>query len=203
MRNATADRSARLRSRLKLLGLLMVFAAPLLVAAVLYAFSDRLPLPRAASNGELILPPNAIERFALKTLDGRRMDRGFLRNKWTLVYIGDSRCDLWCEAGLFKMRQVRLALGRDQVRVQRLYVLTDTQALPALRPLLRRHAGLTVAELRGRDRKHVLRKFGAHPSGTLFLVDPHGNLMMRYAPHDTAKGLQEDLDHLLEASRIG
>jgi len=196
----TDNSPASPRARLKLLGLAMVFAAPLLVAAVLYAFSDWLPLPAPVSNGELLSPPRAIKEFELQSLDGRRLTRRFLRNKWTLLYVGGSRCDLWCEASLFKIRQVRLSLGRDQSRVQRLYVLTDTRALRSLRPLLRRHAGMTVTQAQGNN---TLRPLGAHPSGTFFLVDPHGNLMMRYAPRETARGLQEDLDHLLEASQIG
>ncbi|MBA2492862.1 MAG: SCO family protein [Gammaproteobacteria bacterium] len=200
MASTTDNSSASSRARLKLLGLAMVFAAPLLAAVVLYAFSDWLPLPAPVSNGELISPPRAIKEFELQTVNGRRLTRGFLRDKWTLLYVGGSHCDLWCEASLFKMRQVRLSLGRDQSRVQRLYVLTDTKALRSLRPLLRRHAGMMVAQAQGNN---TLRPLSAHPSGTFFLVDPHGNLMMRYAPRDTARGLQDDLDHLLEASRIG
>ncbi len=200
MNSTTNDTQGSPRARLKLLGLTAVFAAPLLVAAVLYAFSDWLPLPAPVSNGELVSPPRTVKEFELQTLKGRRLTRGFLRSKWTLLYVGGSRCDLWCEASLFKIRQVRLSLGRDQSRVQRLFVLTDTRALRALRPLLRRHAGMAVAQAQSRN---TLRSFGAHLSGTFFLVDPHGNLMMRYAPRATAKGLQQDLDHLLEASRIG
>jgi hypothetical protein len=49
----------------------------------------------------------------------------------------------------------------------------------------------------------LLNAFGRHPSGTLFLIDPHANLMMRYPPDTTARGLQEDLHRLLEVSRIG
>ncbi len=195
--------SSPAHARAMLVGLLLLFAAPLLIATVLYGFRDWVSLPPPDSHGDLIVPAHPFKRFDLVTLNRKPLDIEFLRGKWTLVYVGDRRCDLWCEASLFKMRQVRLALGRDQTRVQRLYVVTDNQALTHLRPLLRRHSGMKVAQPLEGSRRAVLDPFGAHPSGTFFLIDPHANLMMRYPPNATARGLKEDLEHLLEVSRIG
>lgn len=192
-----------LRSRALLVGMILVFAAPLLAASFMYYFRDRLSLPAPNAYGDLILPAHAYQRFSLKRLNGRPLDIEFLRDQWTLVYVGGSACDLWCEASLFKMRQVRLTLGADQSRVQRLYILTDTRDLGALRPLLRRHPGMTVATPPEGRHQALLAPFGEHPSGALFLIDPNGNLMMRYPPDAAAKGLMEDLDHLLKASGIG
>jgi hypothetical protein len=203
MNHASKTPPSRAHARAFLIGLLLVFVAPLVIAAALYYFSDRLPLPGPASHGDLILPAHSFQQFDLTRLSGGALDIGFLRGRWTLVYIGGSVCDLWCEASLFKMRQVRLALGRDQGRVQRLYVLTDTHELARLRPILGRHPGMTVAEPRAPSRRALLSAFGAHPSGTFFLVDPHANLMMRYPPDATSEGLKEDLAHLLEVSTIG
>jgi hypothetical protein len=38
---------------------------------------------------------------------------------------------------------------------------------------------------------------------TIFVVDPRGNLMMRYDTHDDPKGLRNDLKKLLALSHIG
>ncbi len=185
------------------MGLILVISAPLLLAMLVYHFRDQLPVPPPNSNGELIAPPHPFARFDLTRLNGKPLNINFLRDKWTLVYVGGSRCDLWCEASLFKMRQVRLALGKDQSRVQRLYLLTGKQTLANLRPLLRQYPGMTVAEPRAAFRRFLLAAFGAHPSGTFFLIDPHANMMMRYPPDATSSGIKEDLAHLLEASSIG
>ena len=40
-------------------------------------------------------------------------------------------------------------------------------------------------------------------AGTIFIVDPLGNLMMRYDVHQDPKGLRLDLQKLLELSHIG
>jgi hypothetical protein len=192
-----------LRSRAMLVGLIVLFAAPLLLAMLVYYFRDQLPVPPPDSYGKLIVPPHPFDRFDLTRLNGRPLNIDFMYGKWTLVYVGGSRCDLWCEASLFKMRQVRLALGEDQARLQRLYLLTDTRALPALQPLLHRYPGMIVAKPRVASRYPLLAAFGPHPSGTFFLVDPHANLMMRYPPDATSSGIKEDLAHLLEVSGIG
>jgi cytochrome oxidase Cu insertion factor (SCO1/SenC/PrrC family) len=160
-------------------------------------------LPQADPHGDLITPADPIGPFELRTLRGRALDKAFLRDQWTLVYVGGSRCDLWCEASLFKMRQVRLTLGEDQDRVQRLYLLTDTQALEGLRPLLSRHRSMVVATPREESRLKVLTQFGPHGSGSFFLIDPNANLMMRYSANATSEGLKEDLTRLLEVSTIG
>jgi hypothetical protein len=192
-----------LRSRALLVGLILACAAPLLLATLVYYFRDQLPVPPPNSHGKLIVPPHPFHRFDLTRLNGRSLNIHFLHNRWTLVYVGGSRCDLWCEASLFKMRQVRLALGEDQSRLQRLYLLTDTRALSALRPLLHRYPGMIVAKPRVAARYPLLAAFGPHPSGTFFLVDPHANLMMRYPPDATSSGIKEDLVQLLEVSSIG
>jgi cytochrome oxidase Cu insertion factor (SCO1/SenC/PrrC family) len=40
-------------------------------------------------------------------------------------------------------------------------------------------------------------------SSTLFVVDPKGNLMMRYDAHANPRGLHDDLQKLLALSHIG
>jgi len=37
----------------------------------------------------------------------------------------------------------------------------------------------------------------------IYLIDPNGNLMMRYTPDQLPKPLFKDLKHLLKVSRIG
>jgi hypothetical protein len=190
-------------SRVLLIGLVLLFAAPLLLAVLFYRFSDWLPVPAPNSHGTLITPAHPFKRFDLVALSGKLLDIGYLRDQWTLVYVGGAECDLWCQAAQFKMRQVRLALGEDQGRVQRLYLLKKVSAPRSLRWLLRRYPGMTVATPNEEARSDVLSAFGEPRSGAFFLIDPRANLMMRYPPSATSEGLKQDLTRLLEASQIG
>jgi hypothetical protein len=73
------------------------------------------------------------------------------------------------------MRQVRLALGRDAPRVA--LVIAPVAEVAA--------AGATI------DERHI------------YLVDPHGNLMMRWPVPPDLKRMLADLKRLLKASQIG
>lgn len=129
------------------------------------------------------------------------LDIGFFRGHWTLLLWGGADCGLDCEAGLFKMRQARLALGRHRARVRTAYLLAPGEPFEIRPPqLLRRHPRLAVARLNGGAR--VVRALSALAPG-VYIVDPNGNLMMGYAASATARGITRDLKHLLRTSRIG
>jgi len=49
----------------------------------------------------------------------------------------------------------------------------------------------------------LLSSFPPPHAGSVFIVDPDGNLMMRYDAAADPKGLREDLKKLLELSHIG
>jgi hypothetical protein len=54
------------------------------------------------------------------------------------------------------------------------------------------------------ERAALLAQFPADErAGMLYIVDPRGNLMMRYDAQANPRGLHEDLEKLLNLSHIG
>ena len=51
-----------------------------------------------------------------------------LRGKWVFVTFDAAACDAYCERKLYFMRQVRTAQGKDQARIERVWVITDAGA---------------------------------------------------------------------------
>jgi hypothetical protein len=97
---------------------------------------------------------------------------------------------------LYATRQARTMQGREQERVARLLVVTGGSALPE--ELAGQHPGLvTMAE----DTGGVAKLPGPPPA--ILVIDPLGNLVLRYAADPDIKGLAKDLTRLLKASRIG
>jgi hypothetical protein len=184
--------------RLIPLVLFLLFLGPLLLAAILY-FGDPGYRPRDTVNyGELIEP--AVLLPALEHADGT-----LLRDAWTVVHIDAGGCSETCGAALHDTRQVRLALGRNGDRVRRLLLESGQAPLPA--DLADRHPDLVVVRVGPRE-ADLLEAFpapddGPPAAGPIFLVDPLGNLMMRYPPDTDPGGLLEDLERLLRLSRIG
>ena len=92
------------------------------------------------------------------------------------------------------MRQLRRAQGKDQARVERLWVITDA-GTP--RPEL-------LAAIEG---THVSRippgEFPGERSDHIYLVDPLGNLMMRFPRDPDPSRMLKDLQRLLRYSRVG
>lgn len=190
-------------TKLKLLGLFLAFFGPLLIATSLYFKPDGFGLvPKAASHGTLIVPAIPLADLIAANPEGESLSRDLLRKKWTLLYRGAQRCNLDCEADLFKMRQVRLALNQNVNRVQTLYLMPEQQISADFRQILARHSNLIVARLTD-DKAAITQQINTHLRPGIYLVDPLGNLMAHYAHDAASKGLLRDMKKLLKVSRIG
>jgi hypothetical protein len=179
--------------------LVLLFFAPLLGAFWLYYGSPWRPAGRT-NLGELIEPARHLPAPAAPGTDATARTR--LEGQWSLVYVGDGRCDADCRAALLMMRQTHAALGRLQPRVQQVLLATagccDREFLAAEHPTLRLIDGGGPA-----DAALVAAFAHKHPQRGIFIVDPLGNLMMRYDTGLDPRGLLQDLKRLLELSHIG
>ncbi len=197
---------ARVKHTLIIL-LVALFALPLILAYGLYWYGWR---PGGTINhGELVQPARPIADALLRTLEGRDIRFHDLRRKWVLVYFGSSQCGEACERNLYKMRQVRLAQGKDADRILRVFLVTDTHTLDRLRPKLAQYPGMQVITGPAENVKTLAQQF-ALPAGSpldglerIYVVDPLGNLMMSYPAGADASGVRKDLVRLLKVSQIG
>jgi len=111
----------KLTSRSKFLMLLGVFALPVIAAYLAY-FGWR---PAGHANYGDLLKVTPLQHTAGRTLDGTPFNLDALQGKWLMVHVGAAACDADCVQQLYLMRQVRIAQGKDQSRIERLWVLTD------------------------------------------------------------------------------
>jgi len=198
MRDETGRKS---RSLAPLWAMVAVFAAPVIAAWFFYLNPEYLPSARS-NKGELIDPVVALPAdLALSTPDGADFPRDLLAGKWTLVYLAGGKCDEVCRNRLIAMRQIRLALGESQRSVERLLVVTDSAATDLARDLDAdaEFDGMKVAL--GGARLPELLGEGAAALDRPYILDPMGNLMMRYAEDAPARDTLEDMEHLLKASK--
>ncbi len=135
-----------------------------------------------------------------------RVDHAALRGHWVLVYPGSAGgCDSRCQTALYDMRQVRLALGKDMSRVVTLLLL-DRMPEDGLRHwLAAEHAAMLLGSAAAKTRNSLSKAFGQPgPSGDwIYLLDPLGNLLMRYPVTVDPSGMLKDLKRLLRLSQIG
>ena len=191
------------RRNLRTLALLAaLFFVPLAIAFWMYYGTAWRPAAHV-NHGELITPPVALPAAALPSaITGAPVSPQLFRRKWSLVYVGDGSCNVACHHALYVMRQVRLALNNQMTRVERVFLVTGGGCDREF--LLREHAGLEVLDATGDEGRKLLARFPQQGrDASLFVVDPLGNLMMRYDLHRDPKGLLEDLKKLLSLSQVG
>jgi len=188
--------------------LITVFFAPLLLAFILYYGVGVRP-SGSTNKGDLIHPPVPLPEIALPNAASGATDQylpaNMLRGKWTMLFIGDGACDPRCREALTLMRQTRLALNDDVTRVQRLFLITENCCDSNY--LETEHRGLLLGRINSPEGKTLLETFpdgaAAAQGGRIYLVDPLGNLMMKYEPNAPKKAVLEDLKKLLKLSHIG
>lgn len=186
----------QLTSRSKFLLILGVFAVPVIAAYLAY-FGWR---PSGHANYGDLIQATPLQHTAGRMLDGEPFDLKTLQGKWLMVHVGADRCDAACAQQLYLMRQVRIALGKDQSRIERLWVLTGSEEPDPM--LLRDHPGLLVWRPAAAS---FAEQFPAtsNRSDHVYLVDPLGNLMLRFPAGVDPKRMMKDLKLLLKASQIG
>jgi hypothetical protein len=199
------------RQRRLLIGLALMFFAPLGLAFYLY-YGQGTWHPGARVNaGELVEPARPLPPLALPLLESGTTHPNFLKGKWTFLYVGLGPCAEACRSRLYDTRQVRLALDRDMNRVQRVFITDgdccDAQFLHEQHPDLITVRGDAAAApllalLPGRDDAGAAAS-GAGKAPRVYLIDPLGNLMMSYGADAKAKGMLEDMKRLLRLSSIG
>ena len=193
-----AQRRTRL-GRLKMLLVLLVCASPV-VASYLTYFVIR---PEGRTNySSLILPTRSMPLLPLTGQDGQSVAAPSLRGQWLLVAVGPAACAADCEKRLFMQRQLREMLGRERLRLDKVWLVTDDAAL---RPALAAAVNATPAVQVLRAPRNAVAAWlqpapGQALEDHLYLVDPMGEWMMRLPPEADPARAKRDLDRVLRAS---
>ncbi|MEJ1966122.1 MAG: hypothetical protein WDO56_33085 [Gammaproteobacteria bacterium] len=202
MAESTAVDTNMRKRNLRTVGLLAaLFFLPLIASFYMYYGSGWRPAASTA-HGELFQPAIPLPRADLRDSKGEFAPANLLSEKWALVYVGGGECNDACKSALYFMRQSRLSLNNEMTRVARVFLATSTCCNREF--LDREHPGLVSLDASGPEAADLIATFPATDRElSLFIIDPLGNLVMRYDTRDSPKGLLEDLKKLLKLSHIG
>ena len=156
--------------------------------------------PHGRVNYGVLLAARTLPESPLRQLDGRPFRLSALRGKWIMLTADAGECGVACETKLLLMRQVRLMQGSERSRIERVFLIVD-------------EAPLSPTLLREFDGTHMVRAAGSPLLGTLpaagvladhiYLLDPPGNLMLRFPKNADPNRMKMDIERLLKTSRIG
>ncbi len=211
--DATDARELRSRNLRTLAALAALFFLPLLVSAWLY-YGIELAPGGHVNHGELIQPPRPLPHGRSAAHRARPVsdraeqpgpapDPTLFRSNWTLVYVGRRklRCLLPRDALCHAADAARAGHGHDAAGA----------GLPGHGELLRAGIISRASTPASRSSMRLAPRARSCSAGSrrqtgrtpLFVVDPLGNLMMRYDVRRDPRGLLVDLKRLLELSQIG
>ncbi len=201
------------RSMMPLYLVLAVCIAPVIASYAAYYLIK--PAGRTNS-GELVSPQRDLSEFKVRPVvrveplgDQRALPvtdepapLAAWRGRWVMLIAQPSACSQQCKDQLYKIRQVRLTTGKHRLRVERLWLTPDAGKPGA--ELLESHKGIWVAQSDPKTLAQMLpAEQGADVGQHIYLVDPLGNLMMRFPVNADPNRMKKDLNKLLKASRIG
>ena len=170
-----------------------VSLAPFLASFLLY-YSWK---PQTFSNYGELLEVAPLADVAVADRDGKDFRFDELRGKWVFLMVDAGVCDEYCQSKLYLMRQIRLTQGKNRDRIERLWLIPDgVRPVPAVEL---RYPGMRQLMV---DTDAVLRLLPASRSARdhIYLVDPFGNLMMRFPRDADPQQMKEDVTRLVKVS---
>lgn len=181
--------AGRRRGRIQLLLILLGVIGPMILATGMYKLQFWVPEGRSY-HGELI--GNGQSRADL----GVKADE----ERWQMLVTAPKDCAVDCQQLVYLARQIQIGLGRDAGRAS--HALAAAQPLTAdyEAKLTREYPQLQRYPL---DAAAFSKATGDKATPQLWIIDPHGNLVLRYDPSVKGKDLLNDLRHLLKLSNIG
>ena len=183
-------------NRLKLLGIAALALLPVVGSYLLYWFWA----PEDHANYGTLIEARPLPNEPLTLVGGKPFSIEQLRGRWVLVVIDSGACPRSCEERLWLIRQVRQAQGEQLRRVERVWLIDDNR-IPDAR-LGRDYAGTWFVAVQAHP---ILDGFGAEGArrGHIYLVDPLGNVMMRFPDNPQPRRIIRDLGRLLKYSSVG
>lgn len=186
--------ASRRKGRLQLLLILFGVIGPMILATGMYKLQFWVPEGRSY-HGELIGNGQTRADLGVQAQEDR----------WQILVTAPKDCSVDCQQLVYLARQIQIGLGRDAGRA--------SHALAAAQPLSSEYDAKLTREYPQLQRYPLdLATFstfnktagtGDKTAPQLWIIDPHGNLVLRYDPTVKGKDLLNDLRHLLKLSNIG
>ncbi|WP_233556498.1 SCO family protein [Noviherbaspirillum sedimenti] len=183
-----------------MLAVLAVCAAPLAAAYFTYYVIK----PTGRTNYGTLLDPRQypMPRLGSSTLDGQPTEISAYQGKWLMLQVDSGNCEVACGKKLYDMRQLRTAQGKERDRVERVWLINDNAPLDTM--LMREYDGTRMLRAPAAALQAWLPvEQGAALTDHIYIIDPLGNLMMRFPKDADANRIKRDLGKLLKASSIG
>lgn len=186
------------KGRLILIAIASMFFLPILLSYYLNFYTDFKKDAEGVQHGILINPP--IKLGPLYGFSIGQKDLQELEQKWTLVFFVEERCDKNCQEKLYQLRQIRLAIGKDRDKVERLLIANK---LIDWRNYKEDFIDQKVIDRRSQSFQalnQLFKSYQGYSKDAIYLVDAYGSLIMKYPKDTEPKGIIKDIERLIRVA---
>lgn len=173
-----------------------VCIAPFVASFIAYYFYQ----PDGRINYGDLVEGKRVPDATLRLTDGTLFSFRQLEGKWVFITVDRAVCEAYCEKKLWQIRQVRKTQGKYPERVERVWLVTG-EGKPA--PRLSVDYEGTWMVTAGDDTVLDALPYEGALANHIYLVDPLGNIILRYPRDADPSRMKKDLERLLKISRIG
>lgn len=195
------------RGRKQLMLLAALFLAPVVTSWAVWTYLNNGGSVSPTNAGVLVQPARPLQQVLLQDAKGGPWSMESVRGRWAYVMFAASACADECDRQLYFTRQIRTGVSKDMGRVRRVLVLGYQPDEGWLREIAEKHPDLAVVVAEEGSWSQFAGQFGDQgrkvDGSEFFMVDPLGNLMMRYSSEVPANGIAKDLRKLLKVSQVG
>jgi len=178
----------------------LTFVAPVVLAYAIFFFGN---VDSFTNKGEILDPIVDISALKLKDENVTLIPLKTLTYKWRLISFVGSDCDTACNSRLYDSRQIHKSLGKDQHRVLRMIVHLQPPSADLNKLIESEYPNALNVYGDEKAISAVLGETAKINENEIYIMDPMGNIMMRFTQDQPNKDFQKDLRKLLKASQIG
>lgn len=204
-------------SRTRLLLVAALFLTPFIVAVVL-RFTGWQP-PQTKNFGHLYQPPVLMDQWSVQDAAGQPMVWANEARTWRLISLAPIQCLSECQQHLDALTRVHDSLGRHGKLLKKHWLLADASTRSTFEASVPKAWGEELTLLLGHDAlsKHQPKQWVPKPPAPkaeepdadmpptftlaypVYIIDPHGYLVLYYAAGQPARELKKDLSRVVKS----
>ena len=192
------------KNRITIVVIFALAVVPFLIAWFFASNPDLVKL--GSSNGELIRPPLTTIKTDFKGYDAFSTDNlKEIPGHWLLINVlPEDECLEKCKEALYKTQQISLMMGKDISRLRRAALIIKSSEQSQDNVQWPEDPYLLKIVLQNNLQEKIQAIISTPiPDGMLLIMDPLGNLMMKYSSGYDPYKVKSDLSKLLKISQIG
>lgn len=174
---------------------MVLLLSPIVASYTLFLSGYR---PGSVNYGDL-LEPQKLSGTGVTQRENEIFRIKNLRGKWVMLTIDSGDCNDACQQKLYYMRQIRTMQNKEMHRIERLWLVDDDVAIDD--QLWNDYEGTVVVNAQDSELlNHIPNQ--ERQRNHIFLIDPLGNLMLRFPENLEPRKMSDDIKRLLHVSQI-